>query len=167
MNLVVTTLPIRDRASWLEDRRLEVTASEIGALRGKHKQTTPLQLAYNKLYGEPDQKRDGGVLRRGHILEPACAAAVEHDHGIALAKIRHYLRGRDANCFARWTRPGCRTRGATSTACRCGSTSSASRSTVTSTKRNGRTARPRNTSTRRSCRRCSAATTGRSLPPSW
>lgn len=92
--LIVTALPILSRAAWIEDRRQDITASEVAALFGRSKYCSALQVAHAKLYGEPDQKRDG-VLRRGHILEPACAAAVEHDHGLQLVKVRHYLRGRD------------------------------------------------------------------------
>lgn len=93
--LIVQSFPIVTREAWLDLRRPDVTASEIGALYGQHKHLTRLQLAYNKLYGEPDKTRDRGVLRRGHILEPACAAAIEHDHKIRVHKTRYYLRGWD------------------------------------------------------------------------
>lgn len=94
--LVVTHLPASPRALWLEARRADVTASEVAALYGRHKYLTRLQLAYNKIYGERDSGGKPDVAkRRGNILEPACAAAVELDHGLAPRKVRHYLRGRD------------------------------------------------------------------------
>lgn len=95
--LIVQSIPVTARAPWLEARRTRINASEVGTLYGKGKQTTRLQLAYAKLYGEPDKRRDAGVLRRGILLEPACAMAVEHDHGIALSKVRHYLAGHDTD----------------------------------------------------------------------
>ena len=94
--LVVTHLPASPRAPWLEARRADVTASEVAALYGRHKYLTRLQLAYNKIYGERDSGGKPDVAkRRGNILEPACAAAVELDHGLVPRKVRHYLRGRD------------------------------------------------------------------------
>ena len=98
MTLAITHLPIADgakgRARWLADRREDVTASEVPALYGRHKYLTRLGLTYNKLYGENEAKRDT-VLRRGQILEPAVAAAIEYDHGLQVRKVYHYLRGRD------------------------------------------------------------------------
>lgn len=95
--VTVERIPIKSRASWLDDRRLDVTASEVAALYKEHKYLSALQLAYNKLYGEPAVQKRDTAKRRGVILEPACAAAIEHDHGLPTRKVMHYLRGRSAS----------------------------------------------------------------------
>lgn len=95
--MIVTRMPITNRATWLEARREDVTASEAAALYGRHKYLTRLELAYAKIYGERQDRKMESARRRGHILEPACAAAIEHDHGIVPWKVGHYLRGRSAS----------------------------------------------------------------------
>jgi len=99
MTLTVTRIPIKrgpkGRAAWLEARREDVTGSEVPALYGRHKYLTRLGLVRAKQYGEPEPRRVDPVKRRGHILEPAVAAAIEHDHGLLVRKVNHYLRGRD------------------------------------------------------------------------
>ena len=69
--------PIVDRASWLEWRKADVTASNVGALFGAHPYVTALRLYAEKRGTEfepldPESK----VLRRGRWLEPAVAGVV-------------------------------------------------------------------------------------------
>lgn len=74
----------------------DVTASDVGALFGSHKYRTLRQLATAKAAtGVPDDSKLSSVLRRGRIMEPAIAAALEHDLGLAVQPVSHYLRLRD------------------------------------------------------------------------
>jgi predicted phage-related endonuclease len=70
-------IPISGRAQWLARRKFDVTASSVGAVFGSHPYVSPLRLYVQKqgLIDLPDQS-DGGVLRRGRILEHAMPAAV-------------------------------------------------------------------------------------------
>lgn len=67
--------PITSEAEWLERRRQDVTASEVGALFGVHPYKTALELWAEKC-GVDLGRRETSVMRRGRILEPAVAEAV-------------------------------------------------------------------------------------------
>jgi predicted phage-related endonuclease len=69
--------PITDRAEWLEWRKADVTASNVGALFGVHPYVTALRL-YAEKRGTEFEPLDeqSKILRRGRWLEPAVANAV-------------------------------------------------------------------------------------------
>lgn len=89
----VESLRFDDRDAWLEARREDFTASEVGALYGEHKYTTLRQIAVEKTSGRRSNNLSP-VLRRGIIMEPAIAAAMMHDHGLRCQPVHNYLRGR-------------------------------------------------------------------------
>ena len=68
--------PITSRDEWLAWRKLDVTASPIGALFGVHPYVTALRLYAEKRGTEFPELEDNKILRRGRWLEPAVAAAV-------------------------------------------------------------------------------------------
>lgn len=65
----IITVPITDRAQWLDLRAPNVGCSEIGALFGVHDYLTGYGLAARKLGRIPDTI-DNKVLQRGRLLEP-------------------------------------------------------------------------------------------------
>lgn len=88
----VEELPRGSRASWMALRQRDVTASEAGALFGRHKYTTPRRLFTTKAYGEAEEESD--VMRRGKIMEPAVAEAVLVDCGWEPERCSTYLQAR-------------------------------------------------------------------------
>lgn len=94
MPLTITPMEITSRESWLAARREDFTASDAGALFGVHKYRTLRQIAVEKA-GAAKPERQSSVFRRGHILEPAIAAAMAYDHGLICESSKRYLRARD------------------------------------------------------------------------
>lgn len=94
MPLTITPMEITSREAWLDARREDFTASDAGALFGVHKYRTLRQIAVEKA-GAAKPERQSLVFRRGHILEPAIAAAMAYDHGLVCESSKRYLRARD------------------------------------------------------------------------
>ena len=67
---------ITTREAWLDWRRQDVTASNVGALFNCHPYVTPLRL-YAEKSGTEFLVEDNLAMRRGRWLEPAVAKAVE------------------------------------------------------------------------------------------
>jgi predicted phage-related endonuclease len=87
--------PIVDREEWLEWRKLDVTASRVGALFGVHPYETALRL-YAEKRGVEFPDADNKTMRRGRWLEPAVATAVEEERpDWKLRAPRVYLRDPD------------------------------------------------------------------------
>lgn len=97
----VESIAFDSREDWLAARHDDFTASDVGALFGKHKYRTLRQIAMDKAArrsGEVSSK----VLRIGHIMEPAIIRAMEVDHGLRCVEARRYLRARsDVDPFLR------------------------------------------------------------------
>jgi hypothetical protein len=84
-----------ENGAHLETRKLDVTASVIGALFNCHPHTTPLKLYVGKR-GTEFPEVDNKVMRRGRWLEPAIAAAAAEkmpDHRFEFPRV--YLRDSD------------------------------------------------------------------------
>lgn len=71
---------VSDRASWLDMRKRNVGASDIGALFHTDPHKTALRLWAEKRGELPPDQADNAALRRGRILEPAVAAALQEAH---------------------------------------------------------------------------------------
>lgn len=65
------------RPQWMDLRREDVTASEIGCLFGDLRYLTPLGLYMRKRQGEADNPN--AAMVRGRVMEPAAARLVEHE----------------------------------------------------------------------------------------
>jgi len=89
----VERIPIKSRGQWLALREHDVTASDVAALFGLHQFRTLLQVYMSKIgSGEGDQG-DNAAMRRGRILEPGVAVAVEEERpDWRLVKPGEYLR---------------------------------------------------------------------------
>lgn len=84
--------PITDRATWLQLRSHDVTASEVGALFGCHKYLSHLALWANKS-GRGKPQGDNLSMRGGRIFEAAIAAAVQEEYkDWNVQKAEHYYR---------------------------------------------------------------------------
>lgn len=84
--------PITDRATWLQLRSHDVTASEIGALFGCHRYLSHLALWANKS-GRGKAQGDNLSMRGGRIFEAAIAAAVQEEYkDWNVEKAVHYYR---------------------------------------------------------------------------
>lgn len=84
--------PITDRATWLQLRSHDVTASEVGALFGCHKYLSHLALWANKS-GKGKAQGDNISMRGGRIFEAAIAAAIQEEHkDWTVVKAEHYYR---------------------------------------------------------------------------
>src|SRR4051812_32414233 len=70
--MAIISVPITDRAQWLELRAPNVGASEVGALFGIHDYLTGFALAAKKL-GKLADEPDNATLERGRDLEPIAA----------------------------------------------------------------------------------------------
>jgi predicted phage-related endonuclease len=70
--------PIVSEAQWLDLRKGNVGASEIGALFGVHDYLTGYGLAARKL-GKLDPTADNTILKRGRMLEPVAKALLAED----------------------------------------------------------------------------------------
>jgi predicted phage-related endonuclease len=71
--------PINSRADWLAMRKMDVTASEVPALFGVSKWSSPLQVFADKTGGGRDFG-DNMAMKAGRIMESAVAAAVQEMH---------------------------------------------------------------------------------------
>lgn len=76
----IQTFPVTDREQWLEMRRQDVTASDIGAVVNCHPYKTALGLWGEKAGDIPDAG-DSPAMRRGRWLEPAVLEAVREMKG--------------------------------------------------------------------------------------
>ncbi len=70
MATAIQRLTPKDRAAWLAVRRLDVTASQIGALFGAHEYLTALDLWANKTGRLKDTPDETPAMQRGRLLEP-------------------------------------------------------------------------------------------------
>lgn len=83
---------IIDRATWLEWRKRDVTASRVGALFGCHPYVSALKL-YLSHSGIDFPQEETGVMRRGRLLEGAVALGVaEARPEWTIEKNRYYYR---------------------------------------------------------------------------
>jgi predicted phage-related endonuclease len=88
------------RDEWLNLRKMDVTASDAGALWPDiHKYKTRRKLFLEKSFGENDEQTM--VMRRGKIMEPAVAEAIVVDCGWKPERCTTYLRGRAADPLVR------------------------------------------------------------------
>jgi len=94
MKLQVQKIASDDRAAWLEERGKDFTASHAGALFGVHTYQTLRSIALEKVTGAKVDKGSPALYRRGHVMEPAVAKAMEIDHGLKVEWASDYLRGR-------------------------------------------------------------------------
>ena len=76
IHMTVERREITSREEWLEWRKQDVTASQVGALFNCHPYVTALRL-YAEKRGTEFFVEDNKVMRRGRWLEPAVAKAVE------------------------------------------------------------------------------------------
>lgn len=74
--MTVERREIKSRAEWLEWRKADYTASNIGALFNCHPYVTALRV-YAEKRGTEFEFQDNKAMRRGRWLEPAVAKAVE------------------------------------------------------------------------------------------
>lgn len=77
---MIERFAITDRDQWLNLRRMDVTASDIGAVFGLHPYKTPLKLWAEKTDQGFLQDLDSAVLKRGRWLENAVIAACQDEH---------------------------------------------------------------------------------------
>jgi predicted phage-related endonuclease len=75
----VQRIPIENRAQWLDLRRADVTASDLGALFGFDPYKSPRQLYEEKASGRSDSE-DNAVLRRGRWQEAAVVEMLAEMH---------------------------------------------------------------------------------------
>jgi predicted phage-related endonuclease len=73
---MIERFEVTSRTEWLERRKADITASNIGALFNAHPYTTALKLYVEKRGVEFDNP-DNKAMRRGRWLEPAVGKAVE------------------------------------------------------------------------------------------
>ena len=86
---------ITSREEWLEWRKPDVTASQVGALFNCHPYVTPLRI-YAEKRGTEFLVEDNKVMRRGRWLEPAVKKAVEETRPEwRLEQMQHYYRDPD------------------------------------------------------------------------
>src|SRR4030095_9059060 len=76
--MAIVRVPITNEAQWLEMRRHNVGASEVGALFGVHDFVTGFGLAARKL-GKLEDTIDSAVLKRGRLLEPVVKQLLAED----------------------------------------------------------------------------------------
>jgi len=74
------TVNVTDRENWLQLRRRNVGASNIGALFHADPHKTALRLWAEKRGELPVDEADSAAMRRGRILEPAVAEALREAH---------------------------------------------------------------------------------------
>jgi putative phage-type endonuclease len=74
------TVNISDRNAWLQMRRRNVGASDVGALFHANPHKTALRLWAEKRGALPPDEEDNQAMRRGRILEPAVAEALRDAH---------------------------------------------------------------------------------------
>lgn len=77
--MTIDRIPITSRAQWLDLRRQDVTASDIGALVGASPYKSRLNLWMEKT-GIAVDAHESDLMRRGRWLEPAVLAAVIDQH---------------------------------------------------------------------------------------
>lgn len=76
----ISTFDRHRRQEWLEVRRRHIGASEVGALFHVDPYKTALRLWAEKRGEIPAEDADNAAMRRGRILEPAVAEALEEAH---------------------------------------------------------------------------------------
>src|SRR5262245_35427289 len=74
----IETKPITDKATWLEWRRQDITASDIGAICGRSPYKTALMIWAEKA-GEVEPE-ENAAMRAGRWLEDAVIAAMKDKH---------------------------------------------------------------------------------------
>jgi len=77
--VTIESYPVTSKGDWLALRKRDVTASEIGALFGRHRYKTILQLFADKTGADAGFKGDTSAMRRGRLMEPAIAQAVREE----------------------------------------------------------------------------------------
>lgn len=76
---MIERIPIKDRASWLQLRRVDLTASDIPAVAGIDPRRTHLSVWAEKTGLSPGSP-DNVMMRRGRWLEPSVIAALREEH---------------------------------------------------------------------------------------
>src|SRR5262245_25117570 len=80
----IETKPITNKAQWLEWRRQDVTASDIGAICGCNEYKTALAVWCEKSHGETflewEMRQESDVMRAGRYLEDAVIAYMREAH---------------------------------------------------------------------------------------
>lgn len=96
----IERISVSSRAEWLELRRHDVTASDIGALFGCHPYRSALQVYADKV-GEGVDHADDAAMRAGRILEPGVAIAVAEERPQwKIGKANEYVRAPDLRLAA-------------------------------------------------------------------
>jgi len=82
------TSEVTAHEAWLEARRQGVGGSDIGAMFNLEPYGCQRMLWYDKRNQEPDYPRkEGGVLDRGHALEPVIAEQFTKDYGLKVRNV--------------------------------------------------------------------------------
>lgn len=98
---MIERIDIKNRGQWLALRQKDITASEIAVLFGLHPYRTLLQTYMSKTPRGDGDEGDNPSMRRGRILEPGAAVAVEEiNPDWRLEKAKYYIRDPDARIGA-------------------------------------------------------------------
>lgn len=89
----ITRRLISGREEWLQWRKEDVTASDVGCLYGLKPYKTPLALYAEKIGQLDPEEPDAMAMRRGRLMEGSVAQAFIEEHsGWKITKARHYYR---------------------------------------------------------------------------
>lgn len=79
--MAIIRIPNNDQATWLANRREDVTGSQVGALFDLHRYLTPAKLYAEKIGALPaDDGKNAGPKTRGQRLEKLVAEMVQEKH---------------------------------------------------------------------------------------
>ena len=81
-----------NRAEWLEARRQCITGTDISAIIGLNKWSSPMNVFLDKL-GLSKEKHENPAMQWGKILEPVIAARYEEETGSKLTKGEFIIKG--------------------------------------------------------------------------
>lgn len=96
----IEKIPITSRSQWLELRRRDITASDIGAACGLSPFKSPLRIWAEKV-GEVAETAETAAMRRGRWLETAVLAALADEHpDWVISQPNIYVRDPDARIGA-------------------------------------------------------------------
>lgn len=94
--MTIETIPIRDRESWLANRRQDVTASVAGALLGEHDYMTGFALWALKSGRIDEDPEETPAMKRGRLLEPVAVELLKEERPSWVITNPHiYLRDPD------------------------------------------------------------------------
>lgn len=82
----------KDRAEWLELRKLDITSTEVSALFGRSKYMTAYELALVKAGDVEDQFTENERSTWGNALENSIAQRVAEVYGVTVRKKSEYMR---------------------------------------------------------------------------